>query len=52
MMTGLPQGATLVDVLGQGQPTYLVGADGALSITLPPVSGAILIPQEQVQPGL
>jgi glycosidase len=52
MMTGLPQGATLVDVLGQGQPTYIVGADGALSIPLPPVSGAILIPQEQVKPGL
>lgn len=41
-------GATLVDVLSDAQTTYAVGADGGLSITLAPQSGALLVPQDQV----
>lgn len=52
MMTGLPDGTTLVDVLSPDQATYSVGAGGTLAISLPPMSGAILVPQDQVKPGL
>ncbi|MCC6553576.1 MAG: alpha amylase C-terminal domain-containing protein [Polyangiaceae bacterium] len=52
MNTFLPQGTVLVDVLSADRATYTVGADGALSMSLPPVSGALLIPEAQVKPGL
>lgn len=52
MPTGLPEGEALVDVLSAEQTEYTTGADGAVTVTLPPVSGAILIPRSQVIPGL
>jgi alpha-amylase len=42
----------LVDVLSPDQRTYTVAGDQGLAIELPPQSGAILIPQAQVIPGL
>ena len=45
-------GKVLVDVLSPDKTTYTVGADGSLSITLPPTSGAILVPEDQVNPKL
>jgi len=41
-------GTVLVDVLSADQKTYTVAADGTLAITLPAMSGALLIPQSQV----
>jgi hypothetical protein len=52
MPTGLPEGEVLVDVLSPEQTEYTTGADGAVTVTLPPVSGAILIPRAQVIQGL
>jgi hypothetical protein len=42
-------GTVLVDVLGAEDQMYTVSPDGRLSITLPPLRGAILVPQTQVQ---
>jgi glycosidase len=52
MDTGLPQGTVLVDIISPDQATATVGAGGALALTVPPVSGALLIPQDQVIGGL
>jgi len=50
--SGVPEGTVLVDLLSSDQKSYTVGAGGALDVTLPPVSGAILVPQDQVVRGL
>ena len=50
MHTSLPKGTTVVDILQASKPAYVVGDSGALDISLPPVSGALLIPQDQVSP--
>ena len=46
MQVGAAPGTVLVDVLNGGQ-TYTVTQDGRLSITLPPSSGAVLVPESQ-----
>jgi alpha-amylase len=52
MTTTLKEGTELVDVLSAEQKTFTVGAGGAVTIALPPVSGAVLIPKDQVVAGL
>ncbi|KYF66806.1 alpha-amylase [Sorangium cellulosum] len=52
MTTELEPGTVLVDVLSPGQKTYTVGARGAVVVKLPPVSGALLVPEDQVIQGL
>jgi alpha-amylase len=52
MTTGLRQGTVLVDVLSPEKKAYSVGADGAVTVTLPAMSGALLIPEDQVVHGL
>ncbi|PCC67405.1 Glycosidase [Nannocystis exedens] len=47
MTVSAPAGAVLVDVLG-GNKKYTVGAGGSLDLTLPPVSGMLLVPQQDV----
>ena len=42
-----PAGAVLVDVLA-GNAEYTVGGDGTLDLTLPPVTGMLLIPKQDV----
>jgi alpha-amylase len=51
LKVSLPPGTQLVDVLN-GKPPVAVGADGSVDFTLDPLQGAILIPQDQVIPGL
>ena len=50
MHTSLPNGTTLVDILQADKPAYIVGDSGSLDITIPPISGALLIPGDQVKP--
>ncbi|AUX37041.1 MULTISPECIES: alpha-amylase family glycosyl hydrolase [Sorangium] len=52
MTTELRPGTVLVDVLSPGKTTYTVGANGAVTVELPPVSGALLIPEDQIIQGL
>ncbi|MCC6528373.1 MAG: alpha-amylase [Polyangiaceae bacterium] len=54
MHVGAPGGTTLVDVwaTAQPQPAYTVAADGALTITVPPLGQAILVPAADVVPGI
>ncbi len=52
MKVAAPAGTVLVDILSADGATYTVAGDGGLSITVPPVSGALLVPQGQVRPGL
>ncbi|WP_437588600.1 alpha-amylase family glycosyl hydrolase [Sorangium sp. So ce1000] len=52
MTTGLKGGTMLVDVLSPEKKTYSVGANGAVTVMLPPASGALLIPEDQVIHGL
>ena len=52
MTVTAPANTVLVDVLSPDQRTYTVTGDQGLAIELPPMSGAILIPQGQVVPGL
>jgi glycosidase len=47
MVVSTAAGTVLVDVLSPDKKTYTVGAGGTLSITLPKISGALLIPQGQ-----
>jgi alpha-amylase len=47
-----PQGTVLVDVLSAEKAQYTVGAAGALSVSLPAVKGALLIPEKDVNPAL
>ncbi len=42
-------GTVLVNILDPMQATYTVGSGGSLLMTLPPTTGAILIPQSQLQ---
>ncbi|HMY18200.1 MAG TPA: alpha amylase C-terminal domain-containing protein, partial [Polyangium sp.] len=44
MAVGAPPGTTLHDALGTLPDPVTVSADGRLSVTLPPSSGAILVP--------
>jgi glycosidase len=48
MLVDAAAGTVLVDVLSAESKTYTVDGNKRLSITLPPESGAILIPQAQV----
>jgi glycosidase len=48
MKASIAPGTVLVDVLSGDGATYAVAADGGVAITLPPESGAVLIPQSQV----
>jgi alpha-amylase len=50
MKTSLPKDATLVDILTTDKKAYVVGADGALDLTLLPITGSLLVPGEQVSP--
>jgi len=50
MHTSLPNGTTLVDILQGDKPAYIVGDSGSLDITIPPSSGALLVPGDQVKP--
>ena len=50
MATSVPGGTVLIDVLSGA--SYTVAADGTLDIQLPALSGALLIPAQQVVPGL
>ncbi|XXX75501.1 alpha-amylase family glycosyl hydrolase [Sorangium sp. So ce134] len=52
MTTELRPGTVLVDVLSPEKTTYSVGANGAVTVELPPVSGALLIPEDQVIQGI
>ena len=52
MTTELRPGTVLVDVLSPEKTTTSVGANGAVTVKLPPVSGALLIPEDQVIQGL
>ncbi|WP_052376395.1 alpha-amylase family glycosyl hydrolase [Chondromyces apiculatus] len=52
MATGREQGSVLVDVLSDAQTPYEVGPGGTVAVTLPPMSGAILVPREQIVSGL
>lgn len=47
MPVSAPPGAVLVDVLA-GNAEYTVAGDGTLDLTLPPVSGMLLIPKQDV----
>ncbi|MBK8251928.1 MAG: alpha-amylase [Polyangiaceae bacterium] len=50
MTTSLPSGSTLVDILVPEKPAYIVDQNGTLELTLPPVSGMLLVPGDQVTP--
>ncbi|MBI4701119.1 MAG: alpha-amylase [Deltaproteobacteria bacterium] len=52
MKISAPAGTVLVDVLPPGRPSYTVAPDGTLSITVGPLSGALLVPQSDVVKGL
>ncbi|WP_437295643.1 alpha-amylase family glycosyl hydrolase [Sorangium sp. So ce426] len=52
MATGLTRGTVLVDVLSPEKKTYRAGANGAVTVKLPPLSGALLIPEDQIIHGL
>jgi glycosidase len=41
-------GKTLVDVLSEDKTKVVVGADGTLEVTLPPVTAALFVPEDQV----
>lgn len=47
MKVSAPAGAVLVDVLA-GNSEYTVAGDGSLDLTLPPVSGMLLIPKQDL----
>ncbi len=49
MTVAAPPGAVLVDVLASGNTSYTVAPDQTLALTLPPVSGMLLIPQQDVK---
>ncbi len=46
-LAALP-GTVLVDVLSSKQSKYTVAGDGGLAISLPPLSGAVLVPESQL----
>jgi glycosidase len=48
MTVDQPEGSVLVDVIGGG--SYPVGSGGSLTITLAPVTGALLVPEQDVAP--
>ena len=48
MQVSAPKGAVLVDVLGSKQQ-YTVAGDGTLDLTLAPVTGLLLVPQQDVK---
>ena len=48
MKVSAPAGSVLVDVLSAEHTSYTVAADGTLTITLPALSGALLLPQNEV----
>lgn len=49
MQVSAPPGAVLVDVLSGKNTAYTVAADGSLDLTLPPVSGVLLLPKQDVK---
>jgi alpha-amylase len=52
MVTTVPGGTVLVDLLSADLRSYTVAADGTLALDVPAQSGALLIPAQQVVPGL
>lgn len=48
MAVSAPAGSVLVDVLSSDNKKYTVAGDGTLDLTLPPVSGMLLVPQQDV----
>jgi len=44
----VPAGTVLRDVVSGSTTDFVVASDGSLAITLPPLSGAILVPQDQL----
>jgi hypothetical protein len=50
MVVTQPQSAVLVDVLGN-LGSVSVGGAGSLTVNLPPLTGAVLVPESQVVPG-
>lgn len=52
LMPTAPAGTVLVDVLSDGDDEYVVNDDGTLDITLPPMRGAILVPEAEYEEGL
>ena len=50
MATSLTAGIVLVDVMDPQKPTFTVGADKTIKVSVPPQSTRILVPQEQVVP--
>ena len=52
MTATIAAGTVLVDVLSKDRTEYTVAANGGVTITLEPTTGAILIPKNQVVPGL
>lgn len=52
MTTALKEGTVLVDVLSPDNETFTVGGGGSVAVSLPAVSGRLLIPQDQVIQGL
>jgi len=48
MPTSLAAGITLVDVMDPALPSFTVGADKTLKVSVPPQSTRILVPQDQV----
>jgi glycosidase len=49
MKVGLPEGTLLIDVLSPERPTFTVGAEGALRVSVPAQSGRILVPANQIE---
>ena len=52
MIVGAAPGTVLVDVLNKGGDSVTVGADGSVTLDLPPLSAVLLVPQSQVQGGI
>jgi len=49
MATSAPPGAVLIDVLAGKSAAYTVAGDGTLDLTLAPVTGMLLVPQQDVK---
>lgn len=52
MTVSVAPGTVLVDVLSPDKTPYTVAGDGSLGIVLPPVKGAVLVPQGAVVGGI
>lgn len=50
LQTGFPGGTELVDVFATDQPAFTVAADGTLLVSVPALSGRVLVPRANAQP--